>query len=105
MKRSVRLAAGAGLAAAAWAAALRLALPWPARGLVLAAPLLAAAALGAYMLALLVYGVLTFRSCPEEAAALHEDIRRARAALAAKGFVFAADGGAAVPGDGRAHAD
>jgi hypothetical protein len=37
----------------------------------LQAPLLLLVAFGMYMLVLLVYGALTFRSCPEEARALH----------------------------------
>lgn len=45
------------------------------------------------MLALLVWGVATFRSCPEEAARLHEDIARARKDLKARGFKFPANAG------------
>lgn len=38
----------------------------------LQAPLLLLATFGLYMLVLLVFGAITFRSCPEEAKALHE---------------------------------
>eukprot|EP00775_Hariotina_reticulata_P004795 gene4795-5044_t len=51
-------------------------------------PVMALVAFGLYMLALLLLGTCTFRSCPEEEAALHEDISRARAALVAQGYNF-----------------
>ncbi|GBF98748.1 hypothetical protein Rsub_11154 [Raphidocelis subcapitata] len=102
MRRIHRIALGVWAAAAAWSIALVL-LPRPAaapaappphallplaRTAVLWAPAGAVVLLGAYMLAQLAWGVATFRSCPEEADALREDILRARRDLERRGFKF-----------------
>ena len=50
-------------------------------------PLLSIAAFGVYALLLLAVGVASFRDCPGDAAALQSDIKKARAALAARGVV------------------
>ncbi|WIA31958.1 hypothetical protein OEZ86_002814 [Tetradesmus obliquus] len=100
MKRIYRIAYIAAAGGAAWAAALQLSLPTPARVAVLLAPLLLLVAFGMYMLLLLVYGALTFRSCPEEAQKLHSDICRARKDLVKQGYAFDKELQAGLSSDG-----
>ena len=52
-------------------------------------PLLSIAAFGLYALALLAVGVTSFRDCPGDADALARDVKKARAALAARGVSVA----------------
>jgi hypothetical protein len=51
-------------------------------------PALAVVGFGAYLVVWLAYGVVTFRTLPEEAEALHRDITRARAGLRALGYDY-----------------
>ncbi|KAF6265908.1 hypothetical protein COO60DRAFT_768964 [Scenedesmus sp. NREL 46B-D3] len=88
MKRIHWITVNSFLGCVAWAAALQLSIPTPARVAVLLAPLLLLVAFGMYMFLLLVYGAVTFRSCPEEARALHADICRARNDLLGRGYRF-----------------
>mmetsp|Transcript_18701 Transcript_18701/g.31871 ORF Transcript_18701/g.31871 Transcript_18701/m.31871 type:complete len:92 (-) Transcript_18701:225-500(-) len=54
--------------------------------ILLLAASLPAVSLAVYLLTRLVHEVLTFRSCPEEAAALKQELEVAKRELAAKGF-------------------
>lgn len=86
MLRVQKLAALASLLLAVWIALLQAVEKQPQRTLLLLAPVLAVAGLGAYLLLALLLGVLTFRTVPEEADLLKQDIKQAREALAAKGI-------------------
>ncbi|KAK9826060.1 hypothetical protein WJX74_008895 [Apatococcus lobatus] len=86
MLRIVRFGAFGALCLAVWFAVLSQDLGQYRRSALLA-PLLPPVLLGLYMLALLVYGVLTFRTVPEAAAALQEDITAAKSDLASRGVI------------------
>lgn len=94
MKRIHRLASALAFAIAVWAALLSAELEPTQHTLVLLAPVLAVLAFGGYCFIALVYGVLTFRSWPEEAQLLKKEVEVAKADLAKRGIVVRAlDGG------------
>jgi dolichyl-phosphate mannosyltransferase polypeptide 3 len=87
MLRITRVLACISAILAAWIAALFADLPLSTQQVVFWAPFAAVAAFGLYSIVAVLYGVFTFRDCPEEAASLHKDIERARADLIKRGVL------------------
>ncbi|KAI3425890.1 hypothetical protein D9Q98_007863 [Chlorella vulgaris] len=71
---------------AGWALLLNTTTDEPGRTLVLLAPAAAVITFGAYLLIALLYGVATFRTVPEEAVLLQQDIARAKGDLKRRGI-------------------
>lgn len=88
MLRITRLACFLAVLIAAWIALLQRTTEEPARTVVLLAPLAVAALFAAYLAAALLFGVVTFRTVPEEAELLQQDIARAKADLAKRGITY-----------------
>jgi hypothetical protein len=71
----------------AWALAETVASPMPTCAPTSQAPALAVVAFGVYLLISLVVGVATFKTVPEEAELLRQDILRAKKDLARRGII------------------
>ena len=88
-KRGPQYVVGLGVAAALWAALyfeLIVQLTPAVRDVVVALPCYALISFGAWSLACISYNLLTFRSCPEAAAELQQEIGAARADLKRRGL-------------------